>query len=255
MGAWLMVMSNSLNGMDLLADKFQHNLRICLGLTPSSLPTHCMGCNDQFTVKHAMLCKKGGLIIQCHNNLKAEWHHLCVQALTATAITDKPLIHMSWDVRQAGAAATEPQPELHGGVSAHGFWKQGTTTIFDIRVTDMDAASYRTTDPKTVLQCHECKKKAKYNNLCLACHWHFTPLVFSDNGMQGKEATAAIKKLSSHLTSKWKRTYSEVCGFTKSCLSIALARSASRCLRADRDPLINRPDTEWVAGTGLSLYR
>jgi len=254
-GAWLTVMPNSLNGTDLSADEFRDNLRIRLGLTPASLPSHCVGCNDRFTVEHAMTCKKGGLIVQRHNDLKAEWHHLCVQALTATAITDEPLIHMSRDVRQAGAAATEPQPELRGDVSAHGFWKRGTTTIFDIRVTDTDAASYRTTDPKTVLQRHEREKKAKYNNLCLARHRHFTPLVFSVDGMQGKEATAAIKKLSSHLSSKWKRTYSEVCGFTKSRLSVALARSASRCLRADRDPLINRPDTEWVAGTGLSLYR
>jgi len=254
-GAWLTAMPNTLNGTDLSADEFRDNLRIRLGLTPSSLPTHCVGCNDRFTVEHAMSCKKGGLGTQRHNDLKAEWHHFCTQALSATAVTDEPLIHTSRDVQQAGSAGTEPQPELRGDVAAHGFWKRGTTTIFDIRVTDTDAASYRATDPKKVIQRHEREKKAKYNALCQARHRHFTPMVFSVDGMQGKEATAAIKRLSSLLANKWKRTYSEVCGFTKSRLSIALARSASRCLRADRDPIIHRPDTEWVEGSGLTLYR
>jgi len=126
-------------------------IRFSRSVAAVSLHFCCIFC----VVEHAMSCKKGGLIVQCHNDLKAEWHHLCVQALTATAITDEPLIHMSQDVRQAGAAATEPQPELRGDVSAHGFWKRGTTTIFDIQVTDMDAASYRMTEPKTILQCHE----------------------------------------------------------------------------------------------------
>jgi len=73
--------------------------------------------------------------------------------------------------------------------------------------------------------------------------------------MQGKEATAAIKRVARLLAAKWKRTYSEVCGFTRSQLSMALARSARCCLRADRDPIVHWPNTEWVVGTGLNLYR
>ena len=98
-------------------------------------------------------------------------------------------------MRQAGATGAHPHPELCGDVAAHGFWKRGTTAIFDIRVTDTDAASYRQTEPSKVLKRHEREKKAKYNDLCLARHRHFTPLVFSVDGLQGKEATAAIKRL------------------------------------------------------------
>jgi len=115
-----------------------------------------------------MSCKKGGLVTQRHNDLKAEWHHLCIQALSAMAVTDEPLIHSSWDVCQAGAEGADPQPELRSDVAAHGFWKRRMTAIFDICVTDTDAASYRTTDPKNVLKHHEREKKAKYNDLCLA---------------------------------------------------------------------------------------
>jgi len=253
-GAWLTATPNLLNGTELSADEFRDNIRMHLGLTPTSLPQRCAGCDDRFTVAHAMSCKKGGLVSLRHNDLKAEWHHLCSQALTPSAISDEPLIHTSRDVQQAGTEGAAPQPELRGDVAAHGFWRRGNTAIFDIRVTDTDAASYRTTDPKTVLKRHEREKKSKYNDLCLARHRHFTPLVFSVDGMLGVEAIAATKRLASLLSTKWKRTYSELCGFTRSRLSVALARLASRCLRADRDPPITRPNMDWVAGTGLHLY-
>jgi len=132
---------------------------------------------------------------QCHNDLKAEWHHLCTKALTPAIVTDEPLIHISQDVCQAGAARAQPNPELCGNVTAHGFWKQGMTAIFDICITNTDVAAYRPTEPSKVLMHHECQKKAKYNALCLVNHQHFTPLVFSVDSMQGKEATAVIKRV------------------------------------------------------------
>jgi len=89
----------------------------------------------------------------------------------------------------------QPHPELRGDIAAHGFWKRGTTAIFDIRITNTNAASYRQMEPSKVLAHHEHKKKAKYNALCLMCHRDFTPLVFSVDSMQGKEATAAIKRV------------------------------------------------------------
>jgi hypothetical protein len=179
---------------------------------------------------------------------------ITVKSLTPAAVTDKPLIHTSRDVRQAGARGTTPQPELRGDVSVHGFWRRGTTAIFDIRVTDTEAASNRGVDPKKVLKRQEQEKKNKYNALCQERHRDFTPLVFSVDGLQGIEGQAAAKRLSTLLAAKWKRSYSEVCGYVRSRLSVALARSASRCLRADRDPLVIRPNSDWVAGSGLSLY-
>ena len=32
--------------------------------------------------------------------------------------------------------------ELRAGVSAHGFWKRGTTAMFDIRIVNLNAGSY-----------------------------------------------------------------------------------------------------------------
>jgi hypothetical protein len=41
-------------------------------------------------------------------------------------------------------------------------------------------------------------------------HWFF-----SIDGLLGKEATAASRRLASTLAGKWKRSYSEICGFVR----------------------------------------
>ena len=68
-----------------------------------------------------MSCMKGGLIIQRHGDIAAEWHHLCAEALKPSAVTDEPLIHTSRDVRQAGGNGIEPAPESQSDVAAYGF--------------------------------------------------------------------------------------------------------------------------------------
>ena len=253
-GAWLSTRPSLLNGSDLSAEEFRDGVRLRLGLTPTSLPPRCDGCGERFTTEHAMSCRKGGLILHRHNDLVATWGQLCGQAHTPSTVSDEPLIRTSQDVQAAGANRTEPTPELRGDIAVHGFWTRGTTAIFDVRVTDTDAPSNRNTAPAKVLQRHEAEKKNKYGALCIARRRTFTPLVFSVDGMQGVEATAASRRLASSLASKWKRSYSEVCGFVRSRLSIALVRSASRCLRADRNPMRRTPSPIWDCGTGLGLY-
>ena len=188
-------------------------------------------------MEHAMNCKKGGLILLRHNDLVGEWHELCAQALSPSAVSDEPLIHSGRDRSQGTKpASNEPEPELRGDVAAHGFWRRGQTAIFDVRVTDTEAPSHRGSDPDKVLARYEKEKKGKYLDACLRQRKHFTPLVFSVDGMCGIEAQAASKRLASCLSQKWRRTYSQVCGFVRSRLSITLVRLTSWCLRWDRNP-------------------
>jgi hypothetical protein len=75
---------------------------------------------------------------------------------------------------------------------------------------------------------------------------HFTPLVLSVDGMMGVECDAGRRRLASHLATKWKRTYSEVCGFVRSRLAITyitLVWYVSRCLHWDRNPSIRPSQT------------
>ena len=94
--------------------------------------------------------------------------------------------------------------------------------LTDIRVTDNDNNSYRTQDPAKVLGRQEKEKKAKYSDACREARLHFPPLVYSVDGMEGKEAKAARKRLASKLAEKWHKEYSQVCGFLRARLSVAL---------------------------------
>ena len=52
--------------------------------------------------------------------------------------------------------------ELRSDVSAHGFWKRGTTAMFDIRIVNLNAGSYLSMMPEKALANAEKEKKDLY---------------------------------------------------------------------------------------------
>ena len=251
-GAWLTATPSSDFGTALSSTEFRYSLPIRHGLTPLGLASHCDACPQaRFTVGHALQCKIGGLIRARHEAVAAEWHQLCAAAFTPSAVTDEPEIPMVHTATESVLANTGT---LRGDVSAHGFWAHGTTAIFDIRVTDTDAASNRSLDPSKILRKQEREKKDKYSEACLAVHKHFTPLVYLVDRMEGGEAVAARKRLASRLAAKWNRNYAQVCSFVRSRLSFTLVRSTSRCLRGTRNPHQRHQGFSWAEGAGLRLY-
>ena len=82
---------------------------------------------------------------------------------------------------------------------AHGLWHRGASTIFDVRIADTDAPTYRNRNPAKVLAAHA-KEKDKYLD-SLARRRHFTPLMFSIHGLRGVKATAAGNRLAAAMLS------------------------------------------------------
>jgi hypothetical protein len=101
-GAWLTTLPNLLNGSDLSAKEFRDGFRLHLGLKPTALPPRCDGCGERFTTEHSMSCRKGGSILQRHNDLVTTWGQLCGQALTPSTVSDEPLIQPSRDMQVNG---------------------------------------------------------------------------------------------------------------------------------------------------------
>ena len=140
----------------------------------------------------------------------------------------------------------QPPPALEiddtrGDAGVHGFWQHGRPCIFDIRITDTDARSYRNTDPMKVLATQEKEKKGKYLRACHEQRKDFTPLVYSVDGIAGREAKAAEKRLACHLAQKWRRPYSQMVHYVKVRMAIAVVRSNSLLIRGSRDKEPARP--------------
>jgi hypothetical protein len=261
-GAWLTSYPSYMNGTELSSDEFLDNLHLRFSLPPTNLPSHCDGCGQRFSVNHALQCNKGGLVHIRHNNMSDEWAGLCQQALTPSAVSSEPFIYAGRAANNGEEATLDDdgwptdRPDDRGDVAAHGFWCRGHTTIFDVRITDTDAASYLSLSPSKVLVNQEKAKKRKYLEPCLQRRtMHFTPLVFSADGLRGLEATAATKQLAKLLACKWGRSYGQTCQFVRARLSIAIARGMTMCLRGQRDHGIRLRNYNWSRGDdGLPLH-
>ena len=82
------------------------------GLRPAALPTRYDGCSKNFSVEHSLSCTVGGLVLLRHNDVAGDWHRLCAQALTPTAVSDEPLIHSGQDLQVCtNGENTDAMPE------------------------------------------------------------------------------------------------------------------------------------------------
>ncbi|MEJ2330924.1 MAG: hypothetical protein P8Z33_13945, partial [Gammaproteobacteria bacterium] len=241
-GAWLTVIPNTLNGTELSREEFRDNLRLRFGFLPLQMQRHCDGCGDRLTMEHALNCTKGGLVLLHHNDTANEWGDLCAKALTPSAVSHEPTIFPSGtaasDRVDADQGCTSRGPSIgldaRGDKGVEGFWAHRTTCIFDIRITNTESRRHRGASPASILAKEERQKKDKYLDTCLEHCRHFTPLIYSVDGMAGLETQAAEKRLASLLARKWTRAYSEMVGFVRARLALAVVRANTLLIRGTR---------------------
>ena len=125
--------------------------------------------------------------------------------------------------------------EERGDASCYAFWQRGRDCIFDVRITDTEARSHQNKDPKKVLAQQEKEKKGKYLNTCHELRKDFTPLVYSVDGMAGREAKNAERRLAHHLAAKWARPQSQLVNYVRVRIALSIARANTLLLRGSRD--------------------
>ena len=214
-GEWISSVPHRLNSTEFSQEEFRDNLRLRYGLMPQDIPTTCDGCGKRFSINHALSCPKCGLVLERNDDAAKEGVTLGAQALFPIAITYIPKIHSRKvqgggtrsGARQDGGSdngGTDTVGESQGGrartvnraarsilqpgqvevnaesradVSTHGFWKRGTTVMFDIQIFNLDAGSYlRMTPKKKILQSQRrkgrtCKEFYSYFLLCGRNKW------------------------------------------------------------------------------------
>jgi len=136
------------------------------------------------------------------------------------------------------AAPTDQKPPTgeHGDASAHGFWQCDRTAIFDVRIMNTQSRSYWNKDYQKVLAHQEKEKKNQYLHPCLEMRKDFTPLVYSVDGIAGREAKNAEKHLAYHLSEKWHKQLPQMVSYVRVRMAID-----SLLIRSSRDRDRQRP--------------
>ena len=117
------------------------------------MPSSCDGCGAQFSLGHALDCKKGRLITQRHNEVRdALWD---IAALTNKEVVREPV------VREADE--TSEMPALIADLGVRGFWQPQSEALFDIRVIDTDAQSYACQSVSAILSAAEREEKEVFS--------------------------------------------------------------------------------------------
>jgi hypothetical protein len=128
-----------------------------------------------------------------------------------------------------------PSPSKRGDAGAHGFWQVGHITIIDVCIADTQSCSYRNKDYQKVLVQQEKEEKHQYLCPCLEMWKDFTPLVYSVDGIAGREAKNVERHLVCHLLEKWHKQLPQIVYYVCVRMVIAMVHASSLLIRGSRD--------------------
>ena len=128
-------------------------------------------------VDHAMICQRGGLIIQRHHEIRDLEAELLDMVCYDVAI--EPTLQPGEELNRGANTAPDARLDVH----CRGFWERQRAGFFDIRVCHPNANSYKELSPKQIYKLHEDEKNRKYASRIIEVeNGTFTPLVFTTVG-------------------------------------------------------------------------
>ena len=227
---WLTVLPLQEQGFNLTKREFRDAVKLRYDWPFDDIPSVC-ACGENFTVDHAMICKRGGFVVQRHNELRD------LEAdLLSTVCSDVEVEPVLQDIteEQLSRGSNRAQ-DARLDIRARGFWDPQSSAFFDVRVCHPNAESYRDQEPQQIYRIHENDKKRLYSRRVLDVeHGSFTPLVFTTTGGMGKECIRYHSRLAELIAAKKGEHYSQTISWIHARTSFALLRSALVCLRGSR---------------------
>ena len=237
--SWLSIIPLKEMGFTLNKKEFHDVVSLRYDWEIKDIPSKCV-CGERFDVNHAMICMKGGFVVQRHNELRdleAELLNLvCKDVETEPVLQD-----ITGEVLDRGANTSQ---EARVDIHARGFWERQRSAFFDVRVCYPNAESYADLSPQQIYSKHENVKKRKYAEQILQIEQGtFTPLIFTTTGGMAPECQMFHSRLAELIATKKAEEYSKTMNWLRVKISFSLTRSALVCLHGSRC-LRRRPYSE-----------
>ena len=110
-------------------------------------PSVCV-CGDTFNIDHAMICKRGGFIIQRHNELR-DLEADMLNIVCNDVELEPVLQELTGEVLpRVSNTASDARLDIH----ARGFWEKQRSTFFDVRVCHPQRGILQRHEPSTDIQ-------------------------------------------------------------------------------------------------------
>ena len=228
---WLTVIPNKGTDSGLNKREFKDAIHVRYDWEIMGTTTVCVCGGDRFSVDHAMICKRGGFIIQRHNDLRDLEADL-LDLVFNDVETEPALQEITGETLNSGAnLACDARLDIH----ACRFWEKQKSTFFDIRVCHPSADSYKHLTPEQVLRLHENEKKRMYERRVLEVEQaSSTSLVFTTTGGMGRECLRCHSRLAELISIKKGEDYAKTLTWIRGKVSLSILRSAPLCLRGSR---------------------
>ena len=188
-------------------------------------------CGVQFSVDHAMVCQRGGFIIQRHNDLRDLEEEM--PRMVYNDVEVEPVLQeVIGETLNHGA---NKAPDARLDIHARGFWERQRSALFDVRLCQPNADSYRDLTPKQIYKKHENDKKRQYAERVMEIEQGtVTPIVFTTTGGMADECVKYHSRLAELIATKKGESYSSAISWIRAKVSFAIVRSAILCLRGSR---------------------
>ena len=121
------------------------------------MPSVCV-CGDHFNVDHAMICKRGGFVIQRHNELRDLEAEML--RMVCNGVDIEPVLQDITGEELNRGANTAPDARLD--IVARRFWERQRSAFFGVRIYHPNADSYGDMDLNQIYWQHETEKKRQY---------------------------------------------------------------------------------------------
>ena len=195
---WLTVILLKELDYNVYKKEFRDAIKLRYDWEITDTPMLC-ACGVQFSVDHAMVCQRGGFIIQRHNELRdleAEMLRMVCNDVEVEPVLEE----VTGETLNHGA---NKAPDARLDIHARGFWERQRSAFFDVRVCHPNADSYRDLTPKQIYKKHENDKKRQYAERVMEIEQGtFTPLVVTTTVGMADECVVYHSRLAELIAKK-----------------------------------------------------